>query len=58
MRAGVPWGRTRLWIDIRAVRWLREQSVEIDPVATGKSATAKLPSWDFQGAIGISYVSQ
>jgi len=58
MRAGVPWGRARIWIDIRACKWLREQSVQIDPVTTGTAITANLPSWDAQGAIGISYIFQ
>ena len=58
MRAGIIWGRTRLWIDMRAVKWLREQSVQIDPVTTGTATTANLPSWDGQAAIGISYVFQ
>jgi hypothetical protein len=52
IRAGMPWGRARLWLDLRAVKWLLEQSVQINPVATG------LPSWDAQAAIGISYVFQ
>ena len=58
IRAGIPWGRTRLWVDIRAVKWLREQSVQIDPVTTGTAATVNVPSWDAQAAIGISYVLQ
>jgi len=58
IRAGVPWGRTRLWLDLRAVKWLREQSVRIDPVTTGTATTANLPSWDAQGSIGISYIFQ
>jgi hypothetical protein len=58
IRAGAPWGRIRLWLDLRAVRWLREQSVQIDPVTTGMATAANLPSWDAQGAIGISYVFQ
>jgi hypothetical protein len=58
IRAGVPWGRTRIWIDMRACKWLREQSVQIDPVTTGAAITASLPSWDAQGAIGISYIFQ
>ena len=58
IRAGMPWGRTRLWVDLRAVKWLREQSVQIDPVTTGTATTANLPSWDAQGSIGISYVLQ
>jgi len=58
IRAGVPWGRIRLWLDLRAVKWLREQSVQIDPVTTGTATAANLPSWDAQGAIGISYVFQ
>jgi hypothetical protein len=58
IRAGMPWGRTRLWLDLRAVKWLREQSVQIDPATTGTATTADLPSWDFQGAIGVSYIFQ
>jgi hypothetical protein len=58
IRAGMPWGRTRLWIDIRTVKWLREQSVHIDPVTTGTAAIVNLPSWDAQAAVGISYVFQ
>jgi hypothetical protein len=58
MRAGVPWRRTRIWIDMRAFKWLREQSVQIDPVTTGNATTTQLPSWDAQAAIGISYIFQ
>jgi hypothetical protein len=58
IRAGVPWGRTRIWLDMRACKWLREQSVQMDPVTTGTAITANLPSWDTQGAIGISYIFQ
>jgi hypothetical protein len=58
MRVGVSWGRIRLWLDLRAVKWLREQSVQIDPVTTGTASTANLPSWDAQGAVGIGYVFQ
>lgn len=56
IRAGTPWGRIRLWLDLRAVKWLREQRVQIDPVTTGTAIAANLPSWDAQAAIGISYV--
>jgi hypothetical protein len=58
IRAGILWGRTRLWLDLRVVRWLREQSVQIDPVTTGTATAANLPSWDAQAAIGISYAFQ
>ena len=58
IRAGMPWGRARLWLDLRAVKWLLEQSVQIDPVTTGTTTAANLPSWDAQAAIGISYVFQ
>jgi hypothetical protein len=58
MRAGVPWGRARIWLEMRALKWLREQSVQIDPVTTGNATTTQLPSWDAQGTIGISYVFQ
>lgn len=58
IRAGMPWGRARLWLDLRAVNWLFEQSVQIDPVATGAATAANLPSWDAQAAMGVSYVFQ
>ena len=58
VRTGILWGRTRLWLDLRAVKWLREQSVQINPATTGTATTAKLPSWDAQAAIGISHVFQ
>jgi len=58
IRAGVPWGRARIWIDIRAFKWLREQSVQIDPVTTGNATTTQLPSWDVQAAMGVSYIFQ
>jgi hypothetical protein len=58
IRAGVPWGRIRLWIDTRALKWLREQSVQIDPITTGTPIATQLPSWDAQGVIGISYIFQ
>ena len=58
IRAGILWGRTRLWLDLRVVRWLREQSVQIDPVTTGNATTTQLPSWDVQAAMGVSYIFQ
>jgi hypothetical protein len=58
IRAGTPWGRIRLWLDLCAVKWLREQRVQIDPVTTGTANAANLPSWDAQAAIGISYAFQ
>ena len=58
IRAGVPWGRIRLWLDLRAIKWLREQSVQINPVTTGTASAANLPPWDAQGAVGIGYVFQ
>jgi hypothetical protein len=58
IRAGIPWGRARLWLDLRAVKWLLEQSVQIDRVTPSTTISASLPSWDAQAAIGISYVFQ
>jgi hypothetical protein len=58
IRAGMPWGRIRFWLDLHAVRWLREQSVQVDPVTTGTATARNLPPWDAQAAIGISYVFQ
>jgi hypothetical protein len=58
IRAGIPWGRIRLWLDLRVVRWLREQNVQVDSVTTDTATATNLPSWDAQAAIGISYVFQ
>lgn len=51
LRAGVPWGRVRIWIDGRVFKWLYGQTVEVEGVAS----TAALPSWDLQWSIGGGY---
>jgi hypothetical protein len=51
LRAGIPWGRVRVWVDGRLFKWLYGQTVEVEGVA----ATAALPSWDLQWALGAAY---
>jgi hypothetical protein len=55
LRGGVPWGRMRIWTDVRVFGWLYPQSVQVD--ADGASGPAKfsLPAWDIQWALGASY---
>ena len=55
VRAGIPWGRLRLWTDLRAVKWLYNQGVQIDSGVGGDSTTIALPTWDAQWALGLSY---
>jgi hypothetical protein len=54
-RAGFPLGRFRLWTELRALRWLYEQRVQIDAPASG-SGEAVLPSWEGQWALGMGWI--
>ena len=56
VRAGIPWGRFRLWTAVRAFWWLRPESVQVDARTPAGSARRDLPSWDAQGLLGLSYV--
>jgi hypothetical protein len=56
LRAGIPWGRCRLWIGARAGWWVRAQSMQIDAKTPAGSARHDLPSLDVQGALGLSYL--
>jgi hypothetical protein len=55
-RAGIPWGRFRLWTDLRAWRWVQPESVAIDSAASANITSAILPSWEAQWSLGGSYV--
>ena len=55
VRAGIPWGSFRIWTDLRAVQWLRTQSVQIDSDLGGPLTNVSLPTWDAQWALGLSY---
>jgi len=55
VRAGIPWGRLRLWTDLRAAKWLYDQSVQIDSDFGGPVTRISLPTWDAQWAMGLSY---
>ena len=55
-RAGIPWGRFRLWTDLRVWRWFPSESVQIDSTASANSTSAALPSWEAQWSLGVSYV--
>jgi hypothetical protein len=56
LRAGIPWGRYRLWIAARAAWWVRGQSMQIDAKTHAGSARHDLPAWDLQAVLGASYV--
>jgi hypothetical protein len=56
LRAGIPWGRFRLWIEARANWWVRPETMQIDAKTSAGSARHDLPAWDAQGALGASYV--
>lgn len=56
LRAGIPWGRFRLWLAVRGQWWVRAQTMQIDAKTNAGSARHDLPSWDVQGALGCSYV--
>jgi hypothetical protein len=55
-RAGIPWGPLRVWSAWRAGRWLVPQSMVIETQGGDRVATVDLPSWDFQWALGLSYL--
>jgi hypothetical protein len=55
-RAGIPWGRFRLWTELRVWRWFPGERVQIDSGASDNSTSAILPSWEGQWSLGVSYV--
>jgi hypothetical protein len=56
LRAGIPWGRLRLWIAARASWWVRAETVQVDAKTPAGSARRDLPHWDGQGLLGLSYL--
>jgi hypothetical protein len=56
LRAGIPWGRVRIWTDLRIFRWLYEQSVQVDSNDNDGTAKLPLPGWDVHVALGASLV--
>jgi len=56
IRAGIPWGRVRLWTDLRGWRWFHSESVQIDSTSSNNSTSAALPTWEGQWSLGVSYV--
>jgi hypothetical protein len=56
LRAGIPWGRFRLWIAGRAGWWVRAESLQVDAKTSAGHARHDLPVWDAQGLLGLSYV--
>ena len=56
VRAGIPWGRLRLWTDLRVSRWLHDESVQIDSTSSDIGKSMALPAWEAQCSLGVSYV--
>jgi hypothetical protein len=56
LRAGIPWRRFRVWADLRFLRWLYAQGIQIDSASGEPLASSSLPSWDGQLSLGLSYV--
>lgn len=57
-RVALPWGRVRLWTEVRACKWLLAQAIAVDSPEGDRMATATLPSLDVQSAVGLAYVFQ
>ena len=57
-RVALPWGRVRLWTEVRACNWLLAQAIAVDSLEGDRMATATLPSLDVQSAVGLAYVFQ
>jgi hypothetical protein len=55
-RAGIPWGRFLLWLDLRGHWWARGDSVRIDSPSAAWVDDVALPSWTAQGSLGVSRV--
>jgi hypothetical protein len=55
-RLALPWRRLRLFTDVRAYRWLFQQTVTVDTTTGSRVATIALPSSDLQWAVGLAYV--
>jgi hypothetical protein len=55
-RAGASLGRFRIWADLSVYRWLRRQTIEVDPLMAGTPTRSTLPSWDAHAGIGAGIV--
>jgi len=55
LRVGLPWGRSRLWIDSRARWWAKGDSVQIDSPSAAWVESAELPRWEWQTSLGVGY---
>ncbi len=53
-RVGLRLGASRVWAEARLYRWLRKETIQVDPVVTGASTTSTLPAWDAHLGIGAS----
>jgi hypothetical protein len=54
-RAGIPWGRFRLWTDLHLRWWLKGDTVQIDSASLVGQDSAQLPSKEVQWSLGLSY---
>jgi hypothetical protein len=54
-RAGISWGRIRLWTDLHLRWWLKGDNVQIDSASPAGQDSARLPSKEMQWSLGLSY---
>ena len=51
-RLGLRLHAFRIWVDGTVYRWLGKQTIRIDPIVSGSSTLATLPSWDVHVGLG------
>jgi hypothetical protein len=51
-RLGLRLRAFRIWVDGTVYRWLGKQTIRIDPLVSGSSTLATLPSWDLHLGLG------
>jgi hypothetical protein len=57
VQGGIPSGRLRLWLAVRAGSWARPESIQVDAKTSAGSSSSELPFWEAQeGLLGVSYV--
>jgi hypothetical protein len=55
-RIAVTWRRLRVWTDVRGTKWLFPQSLAVRSPEGERVTEVALPSFDFQWALGLSYL--
>jgi hypothetical protein len=55
-RVGLRLRAFRIWATVSLYRWVRKETIQVDPVVAGASSTFTLPAWDAQLGLGASVV--